>query len=333
MPDPSTQPPDEPAGRTANGARRLVGGSRRRRRRRRPGPLHPRVWGAWPVVGLAWLAARLPLSWLFGLGRGFGIAAYRLARSRRHITEVNLALCFPQSSAAARQDLARAAFVHAGVSLTEMALVWLNPRRDLSPRFSITGMEHLRQAQARGRGVILLAGHFSCIDVASGPVSSQADLDVIYRQNKNPVWEWLQVKGRGAYFDGVIERDDTRQILRRLKAGRTLWYAADQDYGPRHSVFAPFFGVPAATITATARLARFNDSPVLLLAQFRDLDTRTWRVEIQPPIEDFPSGDDVADATRINAVIEGAIRAHPEQYLWAHRRFKTRPPGEPSPYR
>lgn len=333
MPDPSTKQSDEAPGGALNGARRPGRGAHRRKRRRRPGPFHPRVLGAWPVVGLAWLAARLPLPWLFALGRAFGVAAYHMARARRHITEVNLALCFPALSDSARQDLARASFVHAGVSLTEMALVWLNPGRDLSPRFTISGMEHLQRAEAQGHGVILLAGHFSCIDVASGPVSQQADLDVIYRQNKNPVWEWLQVQGRGAYFDGVIERDDTRQILRRLKAGRTVWYAADQDYGPRHSVFAPFFGVPAATITATARLARFNGSPVLLLAQFRDLRSRTWRVEIQPPIDGFPSGDDVADATRINAVIEAAIRAHPEQYLWAHRRFKTRPPGEPSPYR
>jgi KDO2-lipid IV(A) lauroyltransferase len=198
------------------------------------------VWGSWLTVAIAWLIARLPLSWLMALGRGFGAAAYRLARSRRHITEVNLALCFPELTPEQRQALAHAAFVHAGVSLAEMIMVWLNPRRPLEQRFSVDGLEHLNAARAGGRGVILLAGHFSCIDVASQPVSARVPLDVIYRENKNPVWEWLQVHGRSHYFEGVIERDDTRTMLRRLKAGNVIWYAADQDYGPRHSVFAPF---------------------------------------------------------------------------------------------
>lgn len=305
----------------------------RRRRRKPPPPLYsPRLWPSWLAVGAAWLAARLPLSWLVALGRFIGLAGWHLARRRRHIAEVNLALCFPEKSAAEREALARASFVHAGVSLAEMILVWLNPRRRLDERFTLAGLEHLEEAAAAGRGVILLAGHFSCIDVASGPVSRVAEVDVMYRANKNPVWEWLQVRGRRHYFDGVIERDDTRQMLRRLKAGRTIWYAADQDYGRRHSVFAPFFGVPAATITATARLARFNDSPVVFLAQYRDLATLTWEARFHPPLEGFPSGDELADARRINALIEQAVREHPEQYLWLHRRFKTRPEGEVRPY-
>lgn len=302
------------------------------KRKSRPKPYDPRRWGSWIAVGLAWLAARLPLGWLMRIGRAVGVAGYRLARRRRHITEVNLALCFPDLSGAERRRLARASFEHTGVSLAEMILVWLNPSRRLDRRFVLEGVENLQHALDAGRGVIVLAGHFSCIDIASRAVSEAAPFDVMYRENKNPVWEWLQVRGRRHYFDGVIEREDTRQVLRRLKAGRAVWYAADQDYGPKHSVFAPFFGIPAATITATARLARFNDSPVVLLTQYRDLETLSWKARFHPPLDDFPSGDDAADAARINAIIERAIREHPEQYLWAHRRFKTRPPGEPRPY-
>lgn len=179
--------------------------------------------------------------------------------------------------------------------------------------------------------MLLLGGHFSAMDVISPKVAA-VDFDVMYRANKNPVWEWLQVSGRRRYFDGIIEREDTRQVLRRLKSGRAVWYAADQDYGPKHSVFAPFFGIPTASITATARLARFNQSPVLLMSNFRDLDTLTWSVHFSAPLNDYPTGDDEADASRINAIIEQAIRLHPEQYLWMHRRFKTRPPGSPSLY-
>lgn len=301
-------------------------------RKPRPGPYSPRVWASWLAVALAWPMARLPLRWLMALGRAAGVAAFHLARRRRHITDVNLALCFPERSPTERRRLARASFVHTGVSLAEMVLVWLNPGRSVAQRFSIGGRENLESALAQGRGVILLAGHFSCIDIASEPVASVVDLDVMYRENKNPVWEWLQVRGRGRYFERVIERDDTRRVLRSLREGRAVWYAADQDYGRRHSVFAPFFGIPAATITATARLARFNRSPVVLFTQYRDLKTLTWEMRFHPALDGFPSGDEVADATRINQVIEAAIRRHPEQYLWAHRRFKTRPPGEATPY-
>lgn len=303
------------------------------KRRPRPGLYSPRVWVSWAAVGIAWLLARLPLPWLMRCGQGFGIAAFHLTRHRRHVTDVNLALCFPKLSRAERHALARTSFAHTGVSLAEMILAWLNPDRDVTARFTVSGVEHLQRAQAAGRGVVLLAGHFSCLDIVSQAVAAATDIDVIYRENKNPVFEWLQVRGRRRYFHGVIERDDTRQILRRLKAGRTIWYAADQDYGRKHSVFAPFFGVPAASITATARLARFNDSPVVLMTQYRDLDTLTWEVAFHPALTDYPSGDEIADATRINAVIETAVRRHPEQYLWAHRRFKTRPAGDPDLYR
>jgi Kdo2-lipid IVA lauroyltransferase/acyltransferase len=293
----------------------------------------PRVWGWWLAVALAWLLVRLPLAWVIRLGERVGLTAYRCARARRHITDVNLALCFPDCSAPQRQRLARESFRHAGVSVMELLIAWLHPRRPVEQRFTVSGVEHLIGAQALGRGVVLLGGHFSCMDIVSRPVAARVQIDVMYRENKNPVLEWLQLRGRRHYFDAVIERDDTRSTLRRLRAGHTVWYAPDQDYGRRHSVFAPFFGVPAASITATARLARLNDSPVVFMSQFRDLDALTWELRFHPPLENFPSGDDVTDAARVNGIIEQAVREHPEQYLWAHRRFKTRPPGEPSPYR
>lgn len=302
------------------------------RRNRQPAIYSPRVWGSWLLVAFGWLAARLPLPVLVGLGKWFGRLAYPLARSRRHITHVNLALCFPQQTPEARDRLARLIFVHAGVSLFEMMVAWLNPAKPLRQRFTLSGFEHLEAAVAEGRGVVLVGAHFSCIDIISQALSEAADIDVMYRPNKDPVWEWLQVRGRGHYFDGVIARDDTRQTLRRLKAGRVVWYAADQDYGRKHSVFAPFFGIPAATITATARLARFNQSPVLFMRQHRDLENLTWEIAISPALDGFPSGDDIADASHINGIIEQAVRLHPEQYLWMHRRFKTRPPGEPQLY-
>jgi len=302
------------------------------KRRKSHAPYHPRVWGAWLLIAFGWLLARLPLPVLLGLGRLLGALAFRLARSRRHVAQVNLALCFPEHDAGQQASLLRDVFTHTGVALCEQLVAWLNPHKPLAHRFTITGLEHLRAAAALQRGVVLVGAHFSCIDFISQPLSEAVDMDVMYRRNRNPAWEWLQVHGRRQYFKGVIERSDIRQTLRRLQAGRIIWYAADQDYGRKHSVFAPFFGVPAATITATARLARFNDSPVLFMRQHRDLATERWEIEFSPIIEGYPSGDDVADATRMNAIIEAAIRHHPAQYLWLHRRFKTRPAGEPKLY-
>lgn len=275
--------------------------------------------------------ARLPLRTIAGLSRALGGVAFAFARSRRHITETNLRLCYPAMPERDRAALARASFTHTAMGALEAAMVWLNPGRDVASRTDIHGLEHFEQARAQGRGVLLLAGHFSALDVV-GPAVRPLDVDVMYRRNKNPVWEWLQVTGRRRYFRGVIEREDTRQTLRRLKQGRAIWYAADQDYGRRHSVFAPFFSIPTASITATARFARFNHSPVLVVTHFRDLKSLRWSIHISAPVAGYPSGDDVADATRINALIEAAIDGHREQYLWMHRRFKTRPEGCPSFY-
>lgn len=291
----------------------------------------PRVWPAWLAVGLAWIVARLPLPVIVLLGRLLGGAVYRFGRSRRHITEVNLALCFPELSDAERARLTRDTFTHTALSALEAVMVWLHPHRNLEHRFEVIGREVLEKARSRNRGVVLLGGHFSAMDVL-GPAVRDLDLDAMYRENKNPVWEWLQVHGRRHYFDGLIERGDSRQTLRRLRQGRVIWYAADQDYGPRRSVFAPFFGIPAASITATAKLARHNGSPVLFAVCSRDLARSTWSITFTEVDPAYPTGDDIADATTINALIETAIRNHPEQYLWMHRRFKTRPEGSPKLY-
>jgi KDO2-lipid IV(A) lauroyltransferase len=192
----------------------------------------------------------------------------------------------------------------------------------------VNGAKHLIEARSLGRGVLLVAGHFTALDIFSQAIAAIADTDVMYRENKNAAWEWLQLQGRKHYFKAVIERSDIRETLRRLKAGDIVWYAPDQDYGAKHSVFAPFFGIQAASITATPRIARFNNSPVVFMTHYRNESNIGWTMTFYPMLEDFPSGNDVSDATRINALVEDAVRRHPAQYLWMHRRFKTRPPGE-----
>jgi KDO2-lipid IV(A) lauroyltransferase len=158
-------------------------------------------------------------------------------------------------------------------------------------------------------------------------------MDVTYRPHKNALFETLMFRARQRLYGAVIDRGDVRKALRSLQQGHTLWYAPDQDYGAKHSVFVEFFGVPAATITATTRFASFNDSAVIFFRHYRLPDNSGYHLDFSAPLEDYPSGDEYEDAARMNAVIEGAVRQYPEQYLWLHKRFKTQAAGKAaSPY-
>ena len=284
------------------------------------------------MVALGWLVARLPFSAIRALGRSIGNVFYRTSSNRRRITQINIEHCFPDLPQSEQDQLVRSTLQHVSVGALEMLVAWLNPKRDVRSRLTITGLEHLQAALAQNKGVLLVGGHFATMDIISQALQDIGHIDVMYRFNKNPVWEWLQVQGRARYFDGVVERQDVRGVLKRLKRGRAIWYAADQDYGHRHSVFAPFFGVSAATIVATSRFARLNQSPTLILSQHRDIKNMTWHIHFSPVMEGFPSGDDVTDATLLNGLLEGIVRQYPDQYLWIHKRFKTRPEGEKSFY-
>jgi KDO2-lipid IV(A) lauroyltransferase len=276
--------------------------------------------------------AYLPLGVQFALGRGIGALLFYTLRSRRHIASVNVSLCFPELDENMRRTLVRAIFRSMGISAVETALAFFRNPDSFRAWVTVEGLEHLESARSQGRGVLLAGAHFATLDFAGALLSLFADFDVMYRPSRNPVIELVARTGRERLYKYVVPREDLKGAIRCLKEGRTLWYAADQDYGAQHSVFAPFFDVSAATITITSRLARVNDSPVVFYSHFRDPVTKRWLLRLRP-MDSYPTGDDLADATRLNAVIEGEIRTHPAQYYWLHRRFKTRPPGEDGLYR
>ena len=297
--------------------------------------LHPRFWLLWLGLGLLWLLVQLPYAALLRLGRVLGALMYRVAGARRRIARRNLELCFPALDEAARERLLKDNFASTGIAFFEMAMSWWWPRARLQRLAHIEGLEHLQAAQAEGRGVILMALHFTTLEIGAALLGQRHTIDGMYREHKNPLFDYIQRRGRERHnLDAsAIEREDVRGMLKVLRAGRAIWYAPDQDYGRKQSLFVPLFGIPAATVTATTKFARLGRALVLPFTQERLADGSGYRLVIHPPLADFPGESEEADCLRINRWVEQVVSATPEQYLWAHRRFKTRPEGEASLYR
>jgi Kdo2-lipid IVA lauroyltransferase/acyltransferase len=293
----------------------------------------PRFWPTWLGIGALFVIAWLPFSWRMALGSVLGRLTYLFARERRYITTVNIKLCFPELDAASQAALIKRCFVENGIGLIETATGWMRPPSHFQHMVIFSGAEHLDAALAQGRGVLLLGAHYSTLDFSANLLSVPYPFGTTYRPHRNPLFDALMLRGRLRYCNGVFDRYDIRGAFRHLKQGKIVWYAPDQDYGPEQAVFAPFFGLPAATITATTRFAAINNSPVVMIRHHRLTNKQRYVLEFMPVTPPFPSGDDVADATRINQMLETAIRMDPAQYLWMHKRFKTQYFGKPqSPY-
>ena len=288
---------------------------------------HPQYWLLWLGLGVMRLIALLPYWLQMAIGSVLGWFMYTLARERRTFARINLELCFPEMSSLQRHHLLRKHFDSLGKGMVETAIAWWTPANRLNKLHSIKGLEHLDAAFEKGKGVILLSAHFTTLEIGGRLLSLHRLFAAMYREHNNPLFDTVMRQRRDSYFESTHERKDVRGTLRSLKANKAVWYAADQDYGRHHSVFAPFFGVPAALITATARISKLSGSPVVPFFQKRREDGTGYDLHLLPALDGFPSGDDVADATTINNVIEEEIRKQPAQYLWVHRRFKTRPEG------
>lgn len=296
--------------------------------------LRPRHWPIWAAFGMLRLAILLPLPVLRVLGREFGRLYLLLGRRRARIARINIDLCFPERGATERAALVRRHFEAVGIGMFELGLAWWASDRRLRRITAWRGLEHLRAAHAQGKGVILLSAHFTTLDFSGRLISMCENMPPIkglYRPNENPVVEHFIRGNRERHFDALILREDIRGMLRALKAGEVVWYAPDQNFGHKGSVFAPFFGVPAATNTATTRLASLSGAAVIPFFTFRRADGHYEQI-IFPPLDDFPGPSPEADTTRINALFEDWVRQVPEQYFWTHRRFKDRPDDGPRFY-
>lgn len=291
-----------------------------------------RNWPVWLGVGALRVLVLLPYRAILRLGAITGAVLTPLLRERRRVVAQNLELCFPDMDAVSRERLRKAALRDMGVMLGEFALGWLASDRKLARLpVRIDGLEHLETLRAQGRGALLVGGHFSHLELCARLISRQLRIAGMYRRMDSPVFEWIVLRARLDYAETMFDKEELRATVKYLKRGGIVWYAPDQDMRGKDSVFAPFFGIEASTITATHHLARLSGAAVIPFFH-RRLPGGGYALRLEAPLPNFPSDDVVADTARVNATIERMVREAPEQYLWAHKRFKTRPPGMPSLY-
>ncbi|AZS50900.1 lipid A biosynthesis lauroyl acyltransferase [Entomomonas moraniae] len=296
----------------------------------------PRYWSLWLAIGVLWLLIQLPFKWLKKLGAAIGRFLYYFAKSRRKIALRNLELCFPELTEQECILIVKRNFAAMGIAFFEMAISWWWPKKKFAKLAKkVDGLEHLKKAHEAGQGVLLMSLHFTTLEIGAALLSTMYPMNGMYRQHKNAFFDYIQRAGRETYnLEGeAIERDDIKTMLKVMRSGGTIWYAPDQDYGAKQSIFVPLFGISAATVTATSKFARLGKAKVIPFVQKPLEDGSGYHLVIYPPLDDFPSESEEKDCLRINQWVEQCVKEQLDQYLWAHRRFKTRPAGETSLYK
>lgn len=284
----------------------------------------PRYWFTWIVLGIMRLAAMLPLRLLVAIGSITGEFLYLLAFERRRVAAINLSIAFPDSSPAEIRRLNRACFRNVSIGVLEIGLTWWAPER-VRRLTEIRGLEHLEAAQRDGKGAMLLTGHFTCIEVGLPVLSAHATLQAMYKRPHNRLMDKFMERHRGRFTAIIAGHHSPIGLIKGLKRGHAMWYAPDQDFGGKDTVFVPLFGLEATALTAPARIAAMADVPVMPCCIERK--TGGYLLTIGSPLAGFPSGDDRQDALTINRATEQLVRQNPEQYLWIHKRYKRRPDG------
>jgi Kdo2-lipid IVA lauroyltransferase/acyltransferase len=293
--------------------------------------LAPRYWPTWLVIGFMRLVTSLPLSWIERTGSGLGMLIYYAMPARRRVGEINLRFAFPQADAAEITRRNKLCFKNIGVAAFEMGLSWWRDD-ELLKRCDIEGLEYLRQAQAQGKGVIILTAHFTCLEIGGPVLNQHVPFMVMYKRAHNKLFDAFMRYHRGRLYKSIVDHHKPIAMIKGLKKGYAAWYAPDQDFGGKDSVYVPFFGVDATALTAPARFASITGAPVVPYLIQRKAQGAGYKLTVLPALDNFPVGEEIADAQRINAVLEILIMKNPDQYLWVHKRYKSRPPGASKVY-
>ncbi len=301
-------------------------------RTRRPSLPHLSLIPVWLSVGVLWVLHGLPLPVQVALGNGLGWLLSAWPGRRRRIVAANLALCFPDTLTSVRARWLRQTYQASLRAVIEHGLLWWSSESRLRRLIRIDNPE---AAMGDGvRPVIWLAPHFVGLDMGGTRLAMDWAAASMYAPAKNPVFDKMAMHGRSRFIPPVlVSKDDgIKPILKTLRDGLPFYYLPDQDQGRHNALFAPFFGIPAATLSALPRLARVTGAQVVPVVTRQLPGGQGYRVQFYPPWDNFPSDDLDADVARMNRFIEDRIREMPPQYLWLHRRFKTRPKGEASLY-
>jgi KDO2-lipid IV(A) lauroyltransferase len=283
--------------------------------------LHPKYWATWVGLGVMRAMELLPLAAQRHVGSWVGALIRRLPLAYVRIARRNIELCLPQLSCGERATLLDRHCESLGLALCETANTWWSSDSRVNPMAEVLGLEHLRAAFARGRGAILIGGHFTTIEIATRILGTVVPMNFVYRPTKNALLSHVMYTSFRRHGN-PIPHDDIRAMIRALRNNEAVWYAPDQSYRNKGAAMVDFFGIPAATTTATSRLARISGAAVLTYFPERLPGCGRYRVVIGPAFEDFPGTDPIHDAERFNALLQTQILKVPEQYLWMHRRFK-----------
>ena len=288
---------------------------------------NPRYWVTGILLGAFWVFHKVfPYQFKVKALQLLGRLAFRIGGTRRHVADVNLSICYPQMSSADREKMVCRNFEHFSVSMLEIAISWWGKDDGRLDSISFTGTENLDRAIAQGNGVILVGAHFATLELGAALVrkhiGENVPLHIVHREQKNALINAHMLRGRARHVESYINNKNIRQIVKTVRSKAIIWYAPDQDNGIRSSISAPFFGHPAATLTTTSTLAGISGAAVIMMGSYRNSDNSGYCVKFYPSLENFPSGDELQDATRVNQMIETAISVAPDQYMWAHRRFK-----------
>lgn len=293
--------------------------------------LSVRYWPTWCALGLMRLVASLPLPLLVVAGRCLGKLLYVLVPGRKRIAEINLRIALPEASDAEIQRLLKASTDNIGVAVFELGLSWWQPDRIFS-FCKVEGHENLRAAQESGRGVLILSAHFTPVEIGGRVINRYAPVYIVYKPAKNKLFDAFTQYQRGKIYPSLVHHRKPINMIRGLKRGYAAWYLPDHEVGTKDSIFVPLFGVAAATLTTTSRIAAITRSKVVPYSIKRNSDNRGYTLKFFPALDDFPSDDIERDTRRINETLERLILQNPEQYLWAHKRYKTRPEGSNAIY-
>jgi len=295
--------------------------------------LAPKFWPSWLGLAFMRLMVFLPYRGQLFFGKIVGHLFYLLAKYRREIAQTNIRLCFPELSAEEQEKLVRDHFHAMGITIIETAMSWWGNEKKLKKLIQIENIEYFNNALKQGKGAIILGAHYTTVEISGRLFAHDHELSASFQKLRNPLFNQVLYNGRKRMVDTVFARDDIRSVIRHIRKNHAVWVATDQDAGRKNSVFVPFFGQLAATQTATSRLARLTSAPVIPYFSQRLEKGQGYKIIFYPALENFPGDSEEKDALRTNQLLEKFIRKAPEQYLWLHRRFKTRPEGMPKLYR